>query len=92
MVLHLLTDPACVQWWISDNGQEGISVHLSGHRDANKGSAQHSGGACQRILPINTTLVKSSANWADHLTRVLQQWLNNTEGSRAYIASAHHSH
>lgn len=92
MVLHLVTDSTCVHRWISDTllGKARIKMRAASEMLITRWLEALHWLTDEYALTIDVKLVKSMPNWADHLTRVPQRWLeqHNEEVKPVQLACA----
>ena len=76
--LHLFTDSACVHKWISDilNGKSRVRTKAASKMLIRRWLVMIIKLVKEYTLSMNVSLVKSSQNKADRLTRVPQKWLD----------------
>ena len=76
--LHLFTDSACVHEWISDTltGKARVRTKAASEMLIRRRLDTITKLVKEYALSMNVSLVKSSQNKADRLTRVLQRWLD----------------
>ena len=76
--LHLFTDSACVHKWISDTptGKARVRTKAVSAMLIQRWLDTIIKLVKEHVLSMNVSLVKSSQNKADQLTRVLQRWLD----------------
>ena len=77
-VLHIVTDSACVHWWVSDTltGKARVNTKAADEMLARRRLGTLRALVEEHALTMNITLVKSCQNRTDSLTRVSQRWLD----------------
>ena len=77
-VLHLVTDLACMHWWISNTltGRAHVNTRAAGEMLVRRWLGTLRSLVKEYGLTIDVKLVKSCQNCTDSLTRVLHRWMD----------------
>ena len=91
-ILYLFTDSACVQKWISDTltGKARVRTKAESEMLIRRRLDTIIKLVKEYALSMNVSLVKSSQNKADRLTRVPQKWLDATKRNTGPVQPALH--
>ena len=91
-ILYLFTDSACVQKWISDalTGKARVRTKAENEMLIRRRLDTIIKLVKEYALSMNVSLVKSSQNKADRLTRVPQKWLDATKRNTGPVRPALH--
>ncbi len=77
-MLHVVTDSACVHWWVSNTltGKAHVNTKAAGTMLVRWQLGTRRTLVVEYMLTVDITLVKSFQNCADSLTRIPQRWLD----------------